>query len=363
MQQYRRRGLVKHFEGAHRAARRAQQKQMHDLGYFYHQYRIELEEDGFREQLHERRTSTNLQEVSDNLDIFYIVNKLQQSCAIYSYQNVYKQEYDIHMVDAVLAHLKHKKYDEPLINLYYYGLLSLRDHENEEHFFQLKALLGQHPSLPKRDIQGLHAIARNFSIKRVNMGDQRFFKELFDLYQIGLESDILLNDKGMLSPSVFKNIIAVGLKSQEYRWVERFIEKHIRFLEEQQRESYYNYGLGKLYFSKNNYNRVIRYLSQVEYNDVFMMMDTKTLLLKTYYELDEFDALDALLESFKQLINWKKILAYHRTNYQNIIRLTRKLLHVPAYDQKKREAMHKEISDCEILTERKWLLDKLEELR
>ena len=66
--------------------------------------------------------------------------------------------------------------------------------------------------------------------------------------------------------------------------------------------------MARVYFFKKEYDKVLELLQQVEYDDVFYLLDAKVALIKTFYELEEIDSLVALLDSFKMLLRRKKIL-------------------------------------------------------
>ena len=91
-------------------------------------------------------------------------------------------------------------------------------------------------------------------------------------------------------------------------------------------------------------------------------MNAKNMLLKIYYELDEFEALTALISSFKRFLNRKSIVAYQKQIYTNMILLTEKLIHILPNDQTKKAQLRQEIENSHPLTEKPWLLEQLEQL-
>jgi hypothetical protein len=91
-------------------------------------------------------------------------------------------------------------------------------------------------------------------------------------------------------------------------------------------------------------------------------MTAKTMLLKMYYEQDELDALESLLESMRTYMQRKKVIGYHKTNYKNFIRYTKKLLKVNPYNKLLVERLRKEIETTNPLTEQEWLLRQLGQL-
>jgi len=56
----------------------------------------------------------------------------------------------------------------------------------------------------------------------------------------------------------------------------------------------------------------------------------------------------------------KKAIGYHKANYKNIIRLTKKLLKLNPFSKAQKEKLRLEIEQSQPLTERKWLLEQLD---
>lgn len=184
---------------------------------------------------------------------------------------------------------------------------------------------------------------------------------MFELYQLGLDSEILLDGNGQLSPSAYKNIVAVGLKLKEFNWTVDFIKVYAEKLEDQYQKDYLNLSLAKFYFAREEYDKVLEYLIGIDYKDIFVVLDARTHLLKTYYEMDEFDVLTSQLESFKHFILRRKEIAYHNENYLNIIKYIKRLTKQIGTNKKEKEKFREKIVNEKVLTEKSWLLEKVDE--
>ncbi len=99
-------------------------------------------------------------------------------------------------------------------------------------------------------------------------------------------------------------------------------------------------------------------LATVEYDDVLLNIGAKVLLLKIYYQEGYWDSLEALLDSFRIFLGRKKMLSYHKENYQNLITLTKRLAYLPT-DKKATAQLREKIQQTTPLTERAWLLAQL----
>ena len=160
----------------------------------------------------------------------------------------------------------------------------------------------------------------------------------------------------------FNNICKLALRLNKIAWTQQFIEQHEILLDVKYRKSYVNNALSMLCFAKGAYDQTILYLQQVDQDELFITIDTKILLLKVYYIKQEFDALEALINSFTVFLRRKEILAYHREIYKNFIRYVQKIIRLAPYDKAAKKALAYEIEQGQKILEKKWLLDCLKNI-
>jgi hypothetical protein len=97
----------------------------------------------------------------------------------------------------------------------------------------------------------------------------------------------------------------------------------------------------------------------VEFSEVFINLDVRRMLLKSYYELEEWSALDSLPGSFKVYLRRQKGLGYHRESYLDFIKYTRKLMQTSGKRNSVKWQLATQIAATEAVAEREWLLGKL----
>jgi len=229
-----------------------------------------------------------------------------------------------------------------------------------EHFHQLKAgIIRYGAGFPQAELKEIYTHAINHYIRQNNKKkDAIFLRELFDLYQVGLEQGAFL-ENGFLSRWTYKNIVMTVLMLKEFEWVEGFIYQYESKLERKYRKNSLAYNLAFLYHATKQYDKAISQLQQVKFDDVFLNMNARNLLLKIYLELEEYEALDAHLNSFEIFIRRKKVGNPHRDNYLNIIKLSRKIIQLNPHDKAAKAALRKEIEAEKNASTRAFLLDIL----
>jgi hypothetical protein len=334
-----------------------------ERGSAYHrlQYRLHLEDYALTLQ-QGRARAFNLQELSDAQDVAFICEKLRTGCMLLSHQAVRQQPYDAGLLAPVLDFLQNHPYlTIPAVAVYYHGYYAQQGGEGSAyHFTRLKALLSEHPERwSPAELHDLYLMAVNYCIRRINQGEEAYYRSIFELYQTGLSAGALMED-GVLSRWTYNNVALTALSLKEFDWAWRFLHDYAAYLQEEHQEAAFHYNLARYYFEKSDLKAAMRHLLHMEYDDVLQNLVAKVMLCKIYYLLDEMDALENQLDSIQIYIRRKKVLGYHKENYRAIVRFIRKMIAVQPNDAAQKNALRQQIADAPVLTEREWLLQQLE---
>lgn len=361
---YRKRQLPKLFQKTIEAGQQTQQQQPYrNHQYFENEYALQFEQYTYLSGLG-RNTPLNLQEVSDANDVAYLANKLQLSCIMLSHQAVFKTTYQLKMLDEIFEYLEANPYllKLPAISIYYYQYKAVKNPNDGTSYKCLKKDIFENGHLfPKEELRVVYLLAINYCIARINSGIEAFNAESFELYCEGLEKGIFL-ENGVLSRFTFKNIATAGLNLKKFEWVDNFIRNNSGFLEGRYQESFIHFYRARLFFEQGKYEQAMKLFAQSDYDDFLMTLNARTMLLKMYYELDEFNALDSLLESMRTYLQRKKVMGYHRDIFKNLIACSKKLLKIIPGDNAQIIRLRHEIETIEPLNERKWLLAQLDKM-
>ncbi len=342
---------------------RLEKQAIKDLHYLQMAYELEVEQyDYIISQ--KRDTDTNLQKISHLFDAYTIAGKLKQACLLHSHQAVYKKEYDTGLLQLVIEYVEANSHflEIEAIAVYYYCYKAITDINNEKYFYLLRQLIDEHKEKFRvNEIRDIYLLAINYCIKRLNTGDNFYIRECFELYRKGIAQDFLL-ENNIIDASAFRNTVSLALRLKEYKWVEEFLETYKDKLHQKYRTSTYQYNLAKLRYELKQYQEAMKILVQIDSEDYLMNLGARTLLLKIYYELEEFDALDSLLQSMRSYLNRKDVIGYHKDHYKNIISFTYKLMKLSSYDKGEREKLRSLILNATIRSERDWFLKQIEKI-
>ncbi len=321
------------------------------------QYQMHLEDYALSAQ-QSRVKAFNLQELSDAQDAAFICEKLRTGCMALSHQAVRRQPYEPGLLAPVLDFLQgHPFLQMPAIAAYYHGYYALQGGESSAaHFENLKNLLADRPERwSPAELNDLYRMAVNFCIRRINQGEEAYYRAIFELYQSGLAAGALL-DNGLLSRWTYNNVALTALSLHEFDWTWRFLHDYAPSLPEDHREAALHFNLARYFFEKKDFQNAMSHLLRMEYDDVLQNLAAKVMLCKIYYLLDESDALENQLDSIQIYIRRKKVLGYHKDNYQAIVRFIRRLVALNPNDPAQKYALRQQIAAAAVLTERDWLM-------
>lgn len=333
--------------------------------YYYYQYELErniYQLEGYEIQ---RTEKANIEMIVSNLDYFYISEKLKFYCDVLSRLNIKSHDYNFLFIDEIINHLKSNNYDHvPAISIYYSILRTYLEPDQRVHYDKLKELISKHIHLfPEQEAKRIIDSALNYCIRQMNAGNEPFVNEAFELYKEALGNKLLFV-KNQITPWSFKNIVTIGLRLYEFDWIENFIYTYSQYLDDKYRNNSITFNLAQLYFYKKEYLQVIRQLSQVEYEDMTYNLNSKTLLMASYYELDEIEPLNSLLDSFRVYLSRNnKIPAERRKHYLNTIGIVRKLARIRSGEVAAVEKLEKEVEAMQGVVSKNWIMEKLSDLK
>lgn len=357
---YRKRGLTRHFKISLREARQNRERQIWRHADHYHDLHL-IEWEQYQQEVAERRTeSLNLQASSDSMDLAFIARKLRLACLAISHQAVFRTDYELGLLSAILAHVeKNNLLEIPAIGLYYYCYKLLIDTTQNADFERFKTMLNSSADqFPTDEQRLLYLLAINYGIRQINLSAEGWVQETLALYKGALERELLL-EHGIFSRFAFSNIVAIALRAGENEWAGAFIEQHKKYLERQWRDATASLCTARVAYARKDYATALLHLQKSDYKDTMNNLAAKTLQLKIYFETTEFDLLENHLKSLKNYIRRHAAIGYHRTNYSRLVYYTEQLMSLNILDRKSVRTLREQLQKETVLTEKDWLLSML----
>jgi hypothetical protein len=306
----------------------------------------------------------NIDKISSNLDLFYLTEKLKLLNNALTNNIIMTKGFDMNDVDAILKLCERYNLEEhPELAINYYTYQTISNGDNVEFYYKLKAVLEKYAAhIPQEESINFFDATLNYSISRVNKGDKSFLQEYFDLFEVGISQGVFIVN-GELASRRFNNIVIAGLRLGKMDWAQQFVNENIHLLPADTRNNMYKFNMARVSLYKKDFNNVLNHVRDVEYDDLYINLISKVMMVIAYYELDEYEALDTFLETYRTFINRQKDLPDGIKNgYINLLGYVRRLMRLKSGDYNAIQKLKEDISNATASTvNQEWLLEKIAE--
>ncbi len=355
---FRQRGLIAHFDtNARELERDHAASPLRNAGWWLFEY--QLQNEMFARMTMQRRSGpTNLGAATEALANFFLLENMRWSATARSFESLAREaQPPVPLAPEALDAAAGSEH--PALALTHAALCAQTNPDDETQYQRLKSLLRAHVSLfPPAEGRDLYMTAINFAIRRHNRGDRVFTREAFELYREALDAG-LLTDNGLLPKYTYINLLNLAQLTGEHQWARTFLERGRALLPPAERDNTWRYAQAGFHFRRSEYEPVLELLRAVDFSEIFIQLDARKMLIRSYYELGEWPALSSLLDSFKAFLRRQKDLGYHRDSYLNFARFTQRLMKVAGRKKAPRRQLAVRIQAADAVAEREWLLEKL----
>ncbi|MEO0470178.1 MAG: hypothetical protein AAF206_11195 [Bacteroidota bacterium] len=311
-----------------------------------------------------RSTDAAMQDMSDSLDQFFLLEKFRVAVAISNRQHIVADDSRPQLLEEAIQMYQRGDFEDvPLIKLYYLTLMMNLSENGDPYFEELNQLLpAVTDQIGEEDATEIYHYAINHCTRRYKQGDMAFLPRMFSLYQQTIDQKLLFSDPSHININ-FKNVVTLGLKLAKYEWTEDFIRTHGKSLHESYQHGVMSYSLANLFFSKGEFSRAKKHLMQVEFLDPFYRLNYDMLLLKIYYECDEIETLLSRCGAFSKFIRRNASLSEtNRLAYNNMVKMVRRLAKAKFDHKASQQKLQEALAKCEHLVERNWIEEKVRDI-
>ncbi len=197
-------------------------------------------------------------------------------------------------------------------------------------------------------------------------------KEHFKLFKFGMQHDLIVEYK-CISAKMYINIISTACRVNETAWAIDFIKHNQQFLRYEAKTMMNVTSLSNSYvlFSQEKYDKTRDELKKITSRDAFFATRKYILdIMSIYEQIGENVASITLSERCQNFTTYidKKLLAKkfddeYGTSLKNFVIMTKELARVKFLDGIKNEILIKMESKSSKMMEKRWILEKINELR
>lgn len=270
-----------------------------------------------------------LKMADEELDIFFALKKYRLAIALKGRSQVLQEVHNYRFLDAVTNEVRHGfLYKNKLLNLYNLAITltetttPFKDFETYETSF-----FSDYPHFSLQDQQFLYFTGLNFLIKEFNKSNAGFKVKTLAWYKFGLSTKIIFEQSKIIE-NAFANIIIIGCKSNQFDWVEQFINTYQDHLATANLKVTILYYKGIFYYLQKKYDKALKLLLNSDKKSIYPPR-LRTILARIIFEkflLDKsyFEVLLANLTAYEYYLKRNKSIAVAKLKeHQNFIKVLR----------------------------------------
>jgi len=313
---------------------------------------------------------------AEALDKFYWLSKLPLFAEMLNYKLIKADNgYDLSKLEIYLKFVEQTGYTKmPLIQLWY-CIINIFKHTIDkvpvdiEDYHKFKTLFFQnlddlHPS----DKRNLYIYLRNI-IRFSSFDDTGYYEEEFEVDQLGLEQGLIFLN-GYLRELSIKNIINSAIRVGKIQWAKDFLEQYEDVFWEKYADDVLAYCKAVINFHEGKYDEALTLFvtaKEDKYNNVFFEIERRIKLIQIYYETDKLDPFDKEHNKLTSYFTRKgtNIGDMYVQAYREFASYVNKIPYIIRRDLDEIRKWETKINEipARLLFEKKWLLDKLAELK
>jgi len=261
---------------------------------------------------------------------------------------------------------KHSFNNKSILEMYLYLLKVEKNYKDELSFHKFRELhLKNKKSLSHFENFRLYNAIASLLAQMQNLNYEKYTKELFLVFKEIVKGKYYLStNDAVLNLHTFRNFVVIGSSLKEIVWLEQLLNNNINDLKQDIRDSAYHFGLAHLCFSKGKYKEALEFTKKI-HSDIFLFkLDLKNLIIKIYYELQYFEELISLVDSYKHILKLNKNVSEQKKdwNLNFTYYMTGIVMLRNRYARKEPDELRHELLNDNRVSNKIWLLEKIDEL-
>lgn len=349
------------FDGLYRATCQNHANQYRDNRYYHERWELDKLLAYRENNQYVRQEMQSYIDSILSLESFFIIEQLRTFCQNFIFKGLFTNFPPNSFEESVIKYIESNQMQEKdkVIKLYW---LIYKAFNGEYHFYTviLDILPDYSDLLTPFEIRAIYSYLESILIEQRRSPHSCItYNEVLVLYKHQLASGYIFDQNGNIPPGAFKNIVSVGLMTNEEPWTWDFITTFEHRLPANMQKEVGVLCKALWHFASQNYTEVLRLLNTYTSTDVFFNINTRRLWVQTYCELWEDDLAINQLNTFHVYIHRSKhISSIQKESNSEFIKILKKIIATekPAQLAKIKD----ECSSIKHIAEKSWLLKQIE---
>jgi heme/copper-type cytochrome/quinol oxidase subunit 3 len=264
---------------------------------------------------------------------------------------------------SIVEYAKSKDFEYTfMIEIYYRSLMMMLEPEESIHFDEVRDLFRmsyeRFTMSEKRTI--MHWLVA-YCVYRSEDKEFKYKRIIFELNKFRLKEGLVFYPEGQIPSVIYLQILKIALSLDEMEWAEDFIKNYTSKLHPGIMQSTRAMAYAFVHFQTKEYDKVLENLTEVEFIDPRDKRFARTLLARTYYEMNELESLRNHIDtSLHFLVNNPAVSELARISHRNFFNALKKIISIKENpDVESIRLLKNELSQSKNTESKNWMLEKL----
>ncbi len=363
-------GIIKKFETSVR--------KVSNIGYSYFDLVRQLEERKINYALmrgQQKSICSNVLKRSEYFIYNYVIHLLNQIHDLKINEDSYNAKYKFNLAKELADKIDFKRVlevieaTEPdlaeIFKLFLYEGLAFLKIDDDKYYYEFKKMFfDKLDILNTNTVDSLFTSIENICIEKIYNGNMKFVEEQFNVFNERLMKKAYKDETNDFNIYLLRNIVLTAISNDKIDWLENFIKNYSIEIAPEFREDMENFVSALISFEKDAYSDSLNYISRTEDKAEIFKYTFYSLKLKIFYEINDFDSAEYLLDSFNHFVNQNKIVSVRfKNSNKEFIKAYQMLLKIKLQESSIDEILQlKEfIISQKYFKEKTWFLRKIKE--
>jgi hypothetical protein len=359
--------LPKNFEAYSKKIKQSLPKDFdRDQNFYLNNMQIELSKFHFKLERNEEKLPDDIQTVSENLDLHFIISKLSMLHFLYYYRKSnLKSEADLYFSQEILnyieLHSKSLKKDHPIIYLNYLVLMTIWKPDEEDYYYELKNFVfSKMDNLSLDNAEYFISALMNYTLEKCNEGNTKFQQERFEIYRL-TEKNFIFKKLPFVNHIDFQNAISASIAVNNIKFAEKFLFDYKNKLIPEFKKDTISLAKAQILFVQKSYDEALNIINKIDYLNSIFYLKSKILQSKIYYMQKEINAQFYLIDSVKHYLkrNENKISKKSYQLYWKYFFYLQKMMNPNNLTKSKLLELRYDLENEQNIASKEWLLENL----
>ena len=210
----------------------------------------------------------------------------------------------------------------------------------------------------------------NFATRQINSGNDHFYKEVLDLYRLGLNHHLVITNQ-RIGEVAFGNILLSAFHAREFEWAKTFMEEYQKYLDETIRADAVALNQGLWHFHKEEFEEAYLQFLNYSFSNAYQPK-ARLNIIRTLFEQflqDETlsDLLIAQIEAFEKFLHRNTLMpsSLKEADFNTIQLIKRMTTGITQRKNKSKlkKALLDQMNRKKRMVAKNWLIKKVNELK